>query len=124
MTVESINIFGEPLQPCCFEPITGAYRDGYCNTGVEDFGDHVICARLTAEFLEVSAQLGNDLITPRPEFGFPGLKPGDHWCLCAQRWQEAFEAGVAPPVYLQGTHKRALDIVARETLEQHALDLD
>ncbi len=123
MPAESINVFGEPLQGCCFEPLTGAFRDGYCNTGLEDFGDHVVCAQITVEFLDFSYTTGNDLTTPRPEFNFPGLKPGDRWCLCAQRWQEALEAGVAPPVYLMATHQRALDIIALDDLKQHALDL-
>lgn len=122
MPAESINIFGEALEPCCFAPLTGVYRDGCCNTGAEDFGDHVICAQVTREFLAFSQANGNDLSTPRPEAGFPGLKPGDRWCLCALRWQQALEAGVAPPVYLAATHRRALDMISRADLERHALD--
>ncbi len=122
MTVESINVFGEPLQPCSERPLTGFYRDGCCNTGAEDFGDHVVCAQVTEKFLEYSMDQGNDLVTPNPEAGFMGLKPGDCWCLCADRWLEAREAGAAPPVYLQGTHMRALDIIPMEVLKQYALD--
>lgn len=120
---ESLNVFGEPLEACSDNPRTGFYRDGCCNTGVEDAGDHVVCAQMTASFLEFSSACGNDLSTPRPEAGFAGLKPGDCWCLCALRWQEAFEAGVAPPIFLKATHQRALDMINIETLKQHAIDL-
>ena len=94
------NVLGEALEPCNFEPVTGFYRDGCCNTGAEDVGVHTVCTRVTADFLAFSASVGNDLSTPHPEFGFAGLQPGDRWCLCAPRWQEAFEAGMAPPVVL------------------------
>lgn len=124
MPAESINVFGEPLQSCSYQPITGFYRDGCCNTGSEDAGDHVVCASMTREFLEFELEQGNDLVTPHPEAGFPGLKPGDCWCLCALRWYEAYEAGVAPPVYLMATHKRALDMINIEELKQFALDLE
>jgi len=124
MMAESINVFGDPLQTCSEQPHAGFYRDGCCNTGSDDAGDHVVCARVTAEFLEFSRDQGNDLTTPHPQFGFPGLKDGDCWCLCALRWHEAYEAGVAPPVYLASTHRRALDMINIEELKQHALDLE
>lgn len=118
-----LNVLGEPLKPCGSEKATGFYRDGCCNTGRDDRGRHVICAVMTAEFLEFSRAHGNDLMTPRPEFDFPGLQPGDVWCLCAARWREAMQANAAPRVYLQSTHIRALDIVSIEALKRHALDL-
>ncbi|WP_013325135.1 DUF2237 family protein [Gloeothece verrucosa] len=114
------NVLGEPLELCCNDPLTGYYRDGFCRTGGQDFGSHVICAVVTAEFLEFSKARGNDLITPRPDYRFPGLKPGDRWCLCASRWKEAFDAGVAPPVVLSSTHARALEVVSLSELKQHA----
>ncbi len=117
------NVLGEPLQPCGEQPLTGFFRDGCCRTGPQDFGAHVICARMTAEFLEYSRARGNDLITPQPEGGFPGLRPGDRWCLCASRWKEALEAGAAPRVILQATHERALSVVTLDDLKRHALDL-
>lgn len=120
---KSTNVLGEPLQPCCDSPLTGYYRDGFCRSGPEDQGSHVVCVRTTAEFLEFSLMRGNDLITPRPEFDFPGLKPGDRWCLCAMRWQEALEAGLAPPVYLLATDIRALDYIELADLKARALDL-
>jgi uncharacterized protein (DUF2237 family) len=103
-------------------PVTGYYRDGTCNTGKGDLGIHVVCAEMTAEFLRFSKARGNDLVTPQPQFGFPGLKPGDRWCLCAPRWQEAFEAGIAPPVILAATHMAALEFIDLEDLKAHALD--
>ncbi len=115
------NVLQEPLKPCGHDPLTGFYRTGSCETGPEDRGVHVVCARVTAEFLDFSAGRGNDLVTPRPEFGFAGLEPGDRWCLCAARWQEALEAGVAPPVILESTHERALEVVGLEALQAHAL---
>jgi len=118
-----LNVLGEPLQPCSEEPMTGFFRDGCCNTSPEDLGRHVVCCRVTADFLEFSKARGNDLSTPMPEFGFPGLKPGDQWCLCAARWQEAFEAGKAPRVLLQSTHAAALKVVKLKDLKQFALDL-
>lgn len=118
-----LNVLGEPLQPCSEEPMTGFFRDGCCNTSPEDLGRHVVCCRVTADFLEFSKARGNDLSTPMPEFGFPGLKPGDQWCLCAARWQEAFEAGKAPRVVLQSTHAAALKVVKLKDLKQFALDL-
>ncbi|MEL7537009.1 MAG: DUF2237 domain-containing protein [Pseudomonadota bacterium] len=119
---ESLNVFGEPLELCGADPVTGFYRDGCCNTSDQDGGSHTVCAVLTSEFLEFSRSRGNDLVTPRPEYGFPGLKPGDRWCLCANRWAEAEQQGVAPPVDLKATHRRALEHVPQATLEQYALD--
>jgi uncharacterized protein (DUF2237 family) len=123
MEEEPRNVLGEPLGTCCDRPMTGFYRTGCCETGPEDVGAHVVCALMTAEFLEFSKARGNDLSTPRPEFGFPGLEPGDRWCLCAMRWQEALEAGAAPRVVLSATHERALDYLCLEDLKRHALDL-
>jgi uncharacterized protein len=105
------NIFGEPLQTCCSNPLTGFYRDGSCRTDELDHGSHTVCAIVTAEFLEFSQSKGNDLTTPRPEYQFPGLKPGDKWCLCALRWKEAFEAGAAPKVILEATNEKTLDYI-------------
>ena len=116
------NVLGGPLASCCTSPRTGFYRTGRCDTGPGDLGVHVVCARVTAEFLAFSRAHGNDLTTPVPEFGFPGLKPGDRWCLCASRWKEALEAGVAPPVVLAATHISALEFIDRDDLLRHALD--
>ena len=116
------NILGTELECCCNEPLTGFYRDGFCRTGADDVGLHVICARMTQEFLEFSATRGNDLMTPRPEYLFEGLKPGDRWCLCAARWQEALDAGVAPPIVAEGTHISALEFISRADLMRHAAD--
>ena len=121
-TVQALNVLGGPLAPCGLDPLTGFYRDGCCNTGYEDSGIHVICAQMTREFLEFSRRRGNDLITPAPARGFPGLRPGDRWCLCAGRWREALDAGVAPPVILAATHEEALAVVSLEELRRHALD--
>ncbi len=118
----ALNVLGQPLQQCCTQPQTGFYRDGFCHTGPDDLGVHVVCAVVTQEFLEFSRSRGNDLITPRPQWSFPGLKPGDGWCLCAQRWKEALQAGVAPPVRLASTHAKALEYVRLEDLLKHALD--
>src|ERR1700719_694642 len=117
------NVFGEPLAECCTKPMTGFYRDGSCNTGPEDFGMHTVCTRVDAAFLAFSHAAGNDLSTPVPEFGFPGLKPGDCWCLCAERWKEAFEAGKAPKVRLTATHETTLEVVPLEVLKRYAIDL-
>jgi hypothetical protein len=119
----SRNVLGEPLVACSDDPLTGFYRDGCCNTGSDDAGSHTVCARVTAAFLEFSKRRGNDLSTPRPEFGFPGLQPGDRWCLCAARWREALEAGVAPPVALLSTHAAALEFVSLADLKRLAIDL-
>ena len=118
-----LNVLGEPLETCSEAPVTGFFRDGCCNTGPMDAGLHVVCARVTAAFLEFSAARGNDLSTPRPEFGFPGLKPGDRWCLCAARWKEALDAGAAPRVSLTATHAAALRVVTLADLKRHAIDL-
>ena len=110
------NVLGTPLQACCTDPMTGYYRDGVCNTGPTDTGRHVVCAVMTEEFLTFTKSRGNDLSTPRPEYQFPGLKPGDGWCLCALRWKEAYEAGIVVPVRLESTHEHALEYVDFEDL--------
>ncbi|MBE9032856.1 DUF2237 domain-containing protein [filamentous cyanobacterium LEGE 11480] len=115
------NIFGTELQCCCTAPRTGFYRDGFCQTGPQDYGSHTVCAEVTAEFLEFSRSRGNDLSTPIPAYEFPGLKPGDKWCLCVSRWKEAYDAGVAPAIVLEACHEKALEVVTREQLEQHRL---
>ena len=116
------NVLGGPLAPCCEDPATGFYRDGYCHTGPQDVGSHTVCTRVTAEFLEFSLLRGNDLSTPRAEFQFHGLRSGDRWCLCVARWREALEAGAAPPVILAATHEKALGVVTLEQLTRHAID--
>jgi len=121
---ESLNVFGEVLETCGEQPMTGFFRDGCCNTSQADVGSHTVCVQVTAEFLQFSRFRGNDLSTPRPEFGFAGLKPGDRWCLCAARWREAYEAGMAPKVYLRSTHQRACEIVPLEELRKFAADLN
>ena len=118
------NVLGTALQPCGFDPLTGFFRDGCCNTSAEDFGRHTVCAVMTQPFLQFSLERGNDLSTARPDFRFPGLKPGDHWCLCAGRWREAADSGVAPPVILEATHARTLEVVALADLEYHALRVE
>lgn len=120
---EATNVQGGKLETCCTSPMTGYYRDGKCNTGGGDFGAHTVCAQLTEEFLQFTKSNGNDLSTPVPEFKFPGLKPGDCWCLCASRWKEAMDAGVAPPVVLAATHALTLEYVSLDELKQHAADL-
>ena len=119
----AMNVLGGTLDPCSTNPLTGFYRNGCCDTGADDVGVHVVCAQMTEEFLAFTKAQGNDLSTPMPMFQFPGLKPGDRWCLCAQRWQEALEAGVAPPVILTSTHIQALEWVDLEDLQAYALDL-
>lgn len=122
MDMESaVNVFGGPLQCCCMRPRTGFFRDGHCHTGPMDLGRHVVCARMTDTFLRFSQARGNDLSTPRPEYNFPGLQPGDRWCLCALRWVEAYEAGYAPPVILEATHQSILNFIELETLQQFAI---
>ena len=116
----ALNVLGTPLQACSFSPLTGYFRDGCCHTREDDTGSHVICARVTAEFLAFSQVRGNDLSTPRPEWRFAGLKPGDRWCLCALRWTEALAAGVAPPVVLVACHQRALEFASLTDLQAHA----
>ena len=121
---ESLNVLDEPLVPCGKDPLTGYYRDGCCNTGKDDFGSHTVCVEVNQAFLEFTRFRGNDLSTPVPQFGFPGLTPGDNWCLCAARWLEAYEHDRAPGVYLARTHKRALEIISLDVLKAHALDLN
>ena len=119
----SRNVLGEPLESCSLKPVTGFFRNGCCDTSREDVGSHTVCAVMTADFLAFSKAQGNDLSTPMPEYGFPGLKPGDRWCLCAPRWQEAFAAGQAPRVALRATHEGALDHCALADLKRFAVDL-
>jgi len=114
------NVLGGRLEHCSTDPLTGFYRDGCCHTGPQDGGRHVVCAEMTEEFLAFTRSRGNDLSTPRPQWQFPGLKPGDRWCLCALRWREALNAGLAPPVHLEATHAKALDYVSLEDLQAHA----
>jgi uncharacterized protein len=121
---ESVNVFGEALEGCSENPRTGFFRDGCCNTSGDDIGSHTVCVQVTKEFLEFSRFRGNDLSTPRPEFGFQGLRPGDRWYLCAARWKEAHEAGMAPRVFLKSTHQRALEIVPLSVLRGFAADLN
>jgi uncharacterized protein len=116
------NVVGGTLLPCSSEPLTGFFRDGCCATGSEDVGSHTVCAVVTAEFLRFSAAAGNDLSTPRPEWGFAGLSPGDRWCVCASRWLEALDAGCAPPIVLAATHARALEVLSIDALIAHALE--
>ena len=121
------NVLGEPLRPCCEGnrgPVTGFYRDGSCRTGPDDLGLHTVCAQMTPEFLAFSKARGNDLSTPVPAFGFPGLKPGDQWCLCAARWKEAYDAGHAPAVVLASTHEATLEIAPLADLKRHASDIN
>lgn len=122
MSESARNVLGEELVPCSYDPLTGYFRDGCCHTDMHDLGSHVICAKVTDEFLEFSRSRGNDLSTPRPEYRFAGLKDGDRWCLCALRWKEALAAGVAPEVILASTHIRALDFVTIEQLTAYAVD--
>jgi len=117
----ALNVLGSELLPCSYDPLTGYFRDGCCNTRADDVGTHVICAKVTADFLAFSLKQGNDLSTPRPEHRFAGLRPGDRWCLCALRWKEAWDAGVAPAVVLEATHQRALDHVPLTALQACAL---
>lgn len=121
---ESVNVYGDPLMECSSEPLTGFFRDGCCNTNEQDLGSHTVCVEVTEDFLKFSRAKGNDLSTPVEEFGFPGLHAGDRWCLCAARWLEAQQADMAPRVYLQRTHKRALEIVPLSLLRQYAVDLN
>lgn len=120
----SKNVFGEELIPCSMDPMTGFYRNGCCETGSDDGGTHTVCAVMTEEFLIFSKNRGNDLITPRPEYLFPGLKPGDKWCLCALRWLEAYRSNFAPPVFLEATNEKTLDIIPLEILISKALKSD
>ena len=117
------NVLGGPLQPCSTDPLTGFYRTGTCSSGPEDVGSHTVCAVVSAEFLDLQRRLGNDLSTPRPEYGFPGLRPGDRWCVVAVRWMQAYQAGAASGVVLAATNARALEVVPLEALRQHAVDV-
>ena len=121
---EPLNVFDEPLLSCSDNPVTGFFRDGCCNTSDEDFGSHTVCVEVTQDFLDYSRFRGNDLSTPMPDFGFPGLQAGDRWCLCASRWLEAYEQGMAPKIFLTRTHKRALEIVELEKLKEYAADIN
>ncbi|SFP97191.1 hypothetical protein SAMN05660464_0359 [Geodermatophilus dictyosporus] len=123
MTEPERNVLGGVLQPCGTEPLTGFYRDGVCSTGPEDLGSHTVCTVVSQEFLAVQRELGNDLTTPRPEYGFPGLRPGDRWCVVAARWLQAYRAGAAAGVVLAATNARALDVVPLAALRQHAVDV-
>ena len=123
MSQKGKNVLGEELQDCSHDPLTGFFRDGCCRTRMDDTGRHVVCAKVTKEFLEFSIKVGNDLSTPRPEYNFPGLKPGDKWCVCALRWQEALEAGVAPPIDLHATHEKALEYIDLEDLKLNSLSM-
>jgi uncharacterized protein len=117
------NVLGGRLEPCGSDPVTGFYRDGHCTSGPEDVGLHTVCAVVSADFLTLQRELGNDLSTPRPEYGFPGLKPGDRWCVVAVRWLQAYQAGAAAGVVLAATNARALEVVPMEALRQHAVDV-
>jgi uncharacterized protein (DUF2237 family) len=119
----NLNVLGGDLEPCGNDPVTGFFRDGCCSTGSEDLGSHTVCAVMTAPFLEHQRAIGNDLITPMPAYEFPGLEPGDRWCVVAVRWFEAYEAGAAAPVVLAATHARALDVIPLEALREHAVDV-
>jgi uncharacterized protein (DUF2237 family) len=117
------NVHGGDLEPCGTDPVTGFYRDGSCTCGPEDVGLHAVCAVMTAEFLAHQQEVGNDLLRPRPEYGFPGLRPGDRWCVVAVRWRQAYEDGAAPPVVLAATHERALEVLPLEWLEANSVDI-
>ncbi len=117
---QGTNVLGDPLEICSVDPLTGFFRNGCCQTGAEDQGMHTVCVVMTDEFLEFSVRAGNDLVTPHPEFGFPGLKPGDRWCVCLERWAEAYKAGVVPPVVLEATHLSALEFVSLDALKAAA----
>ena len=117
------NVLGGPLEPCGTDPVTGFYRDGHCTSGPDDLGLHTVCAVVSADFLRMQRELGNDLSTPVPEYGFPGLKPGDRWCVVAVRWLQAYDAGAAAPVVLSATSERALDVVPLEVLQAHSVDV-
>ncbi len=121
---DSLNVYGEVLKSCSEDPVTGFFRDGCCNTNGQDVGSHTVCIEATQAFLEFSRFKGNDLSTPMPDYGFPGLKPGDRWCLCAARWLEAHEQGMAPRVHLSRTHIKALEIVPLDILKRYAADLN
>lgn len=117
------NVLGDALEPCGTDPVTGFYRDGCCNTGPEDLGSHTVCAVVTQEFLAHQREVGNDLSTPRPEYGFPGLRPGDRWCVCAARWLQAYQDGAAAPIVLAATNASALEVIPVTALREHAVDV-
>ena len=123
MTDDERNVLGGPLEPCGTDPMTGFYRDGCCSTGPDDLGRHTVCAVVTAEFLQFERAVGNDLTTPRPELRFPGLNPGDRWCVVAARWRQAYDNGIPAPVVLASTHERTLDVIPIEALRAHAVDV-
>ena len=123
LDMPAVNVLGGPLEPCGTDPVTGFFRDGCCNTGPEDVGSHTVCAVMTREFLEHQLAVGNDLVTPHPEWAFPGLQPGDRWCVVAARWLQAYHDGVAAPVVLASTHEAALAVVPLEALREHAVDV-
>ena len=120
--MNQLNVFGQTLLPCCFDPLTGFFRDGFWHTSPEDHGCHSVCVKVTEEFLKYSLERGNDLMTPVLEYGFPGLKPGDKWCVCALRWKEALDAGKAAPLILKATHEATLKYISKGTLEEHGID--
>ena len=124
METQQFNIFDEPIEECCSNPITGFFRDGFCHTDEMDRGLHIVCSLMTEDFLSFSKSRGNDLSTPRPEFSFPGLKAGDSWCVCAERWKEAYEHGFAPKVYLKKTNKKSTSIIDIEILKEFAIDVN
>ena len=121
-SINRLNVLGEALSSCCFSPITGYFRNGFCHTATTDLGQHTVCAQMTSEFLNFSQKVGNDLITPLPEIDFPGLEPGDFWCLCVTRWVEAYQAGMAPPVKLQACHQAVLNYVPLDVLMEYAVE--
>lgn len=123
MVSDDRNVLGSELEPCGIDPVTGFYRDGRCSTGPEDVGSHTVCAVVSAEFLAHQQRVGNDLGTPRPEYQFPGLRPGDRWCVVAARWLQSYQAGVAAPVVLAATHERSLDVIPLQVLREHAVDV-
>jgi uncharacterized protein (DUF2237 family) len=122
-TPKQLNVLGLPIEFCCQDPVTGFFRDGHCHTGPPDHGMHTVCAEMTEAFLNFSVAAGNDLVTPMPQYGFPGLSAGDRWCLCALRWQQAYEAGHAPRLYLRATHQKTLEVVSLDVLKAFALDI-
>ena len=120
---DELNVLGKPLEPCGTDPMTGFFRDGCCSTGPEDVGSHTVCAVMTREFLDHQLAVGNDLVTPRPEWSFPGLQPGDRWCVVAVRWAQAYDDGAAAPVVLASTHERSLQVIPLDVLQKHAVDV-
>jgi len=121
--LSQLNVFGEPIKECSCEPLTGYFRDGFCNTEENDLGLHIICAQMSQAFLDFSLEQGNDLVTPQPHYGFPGLKHGDRWCVCADRWKQALASGVAPKIVLESTHQAVLDVVPMSVLKSYAIDI-